>query len=477
MTVFLAWLLLAQASPLPAVGGSSEPVLPVEAAATLQQLAAPHSLDAEVTPGWRWTGLSIDRASARFEIRGSTGTAFVLLRHPSVASGGSEGGSAPHLHLTVGADGPDGRAAAAALAAALAENDRSGRGAQLWREALDEAQVAVGHRILQGDAGQKEAGAQALSAVRWAPVAGGLAALAVLLYLIVLVWGRRPAADTPDARPSAPAAAEVGGDALHGSAAPAPPVAAEEARRGDVADAVALAWETPVSDTPTSFADPGERRALLGRFESGWQRTTNLAAIRAITKTPPSVQHYEVVLAAIHALGLDGEPQRVLELGAFVGLFVKVLQHCGHPAVGIDNEPTFVAAARDLGHDVVALDARELSLVVPGGSADLVVAVGFFHGELPEAIDGEPRRAWTLRVWREVRHVLRRGGWFLFNAEYPVPQDEAAGLGFSDHSGELMERLGYLELNPPFFAFSAEAREPGASEAEGAQVVDVEAPV
>lgn len=144
ITSTCAWTLAAAAlftalwfgtAPAPTARGVWPRVLPPSATAALVAAARPYLVRGEVVPPWRWTGLAVEQAAARFSLEDpGGGRAGVSVTHPDDPP--VEGGAVVHesaaLRLTVTADEAPGRRAAEALAAQVAAGLGGDGEAALW---------------------------------------------------------------------------------------------------------------------------------------------------------------------------------------------------------------------------------------------------------------------------------------------------------------------------------------------------------
>jgi hypothetical protein len=168
-----------------------------------------------------------------------------------------------------------------------------------------------------------------------------------------------------------------------------------------------------------------------------------LARLAAITQTPATLNSYRFSIYFALAMGgaAVAEKVRVLDIGAFVGLYVGCLRKKGFGADGIEIDPNYVEIAGTTGVQLIKGDAFHLGEYFKDGNYDLITCVNIMDGK-----GRFPSEEEMVVLCAACRRAMKTGGYLLINppSEDPFPRKKVLELGFARCERE--EKYCVLEL-------------------------------
>jgi len=137
------------------------------------------------------------------------------------------------------------------------------------------------------------------------------------------------------------------------------------------------------------------------------------------------------------------EEIRILDIGSFAGLFLRVLIDKGFAAEGIEVDPDHIAIAGDHGVSLVKGDAFQLGEYFEHDVYDIVTCINFID---PDVFDVSEEK--ILQLCGQCKQALAPGGYFLVNPpdNMAFPRRKVLDMGFIRCEREEHYCFGVLKL-------------------------------
>lgn len=147
---------------------------------------------------------------------------------------------------------------------------------------------------------------------------------------------------------------------------------------------------------------------------------------------PIQIMQYRIPLYQIAEVLEGCKRIHMLEIGAYIGLFVDLMQKNFKNVTiqGIDIEKSFCKIAQKNGIDVRNVSAYDVKESYPGNSFDIVIAQGVVAKEImAKDKDDEEFYERIEKIIDGVTHILKKGGIFLFNNIDSIPKHILGNYG------------------------------------------------